>query len=130
MVHEIVKSLDDIIDNFHEFDKIREKHNNVAYERFKLFHHWYHLREENIFAPSKFIGYKGTTLENYCPKTGDGKDGRKTEKILKKYFIEIEINTPKYNLFYKKLEKFASDIDKELRVQVFIHIQKTVIAHA
>jgi len=130
MIHEIVKSLNDITDNFNEFNKIREKCNNVAYERFRFFRHWYYLDKENIFAPSKFIGYKGTTLNNYCPITGDGKDGRKTEKILKKYFIEIKINTPKYNLYYKKLEKFASDIERELRVKVFIHIQKTVIAHA
>jgi len=118
---EPVESLDDIIKNFLEFDKIHENHNNLAYERFKSFKHWYYLQKDKkgIFAPSKFIGYKETTLENYNPKSGDGekggRDGRGSEKILSKYFIDVKKETPDYDLLNKKLEIFASDIGRELR---------------
>lgn len=41
-----------------------------------------------MFAPSKYIGYKEMSAQKYNNKDGTGADGRKTEVVLRKWFIK------------------------------------------
>jgi hypothetical protein len=78
-----------------------------------------------MFAPSKFLGYKGATLENYKHLIIDNHDletsrcdGRDTEPVLKKYFYEIDKGTEEFNKYYGELKKFADNIHRTLNTIV------------
>ena len=50
--------------------------------------HWCAIEEHGrwLFAPSKFVGYENNTADDYLKGAGRGRDGRETEKTLKRWF--------------------------------------------
>jgi hypothetical protein len=110
-----VENFDDIIINFRNFQEISNSVNCLTYDRFSMFYHWYFLPiDGGIYAPSKFIGYKGTTVENYQPHHGTGKHGGETEDILERYFPIVIQSGEQFNYHYEQLERFARALDKKI----------------
>lgn len=106
---DLIESWDEIIENFQNFSSI-EKSNSVARKRLNKFFHWYYLPSRKIFAPSKFLGFKGMTLPTY-----KGKDtATSTQKALKKYFIKLDRNSQEYNLLLIELKDFLKSMGKEV----------------
>ena len=83
-------SWEEILSNARNFDGIRHHRDNKAFERFSNFYHWYYFPEDDIFAPSKFIGYKDTKLDQYAGKGNGGE----TQVVLSNYFTEVPRGTP------------------------------------
>jgi uncharacterized protein (DUF433 family) len=59
---------------------------------------WYALRGDDggwTFAPSKFVGYRYASAEEYLKDSGgEGpRDGRQTERVLEQWFEVVEPNT-------------------------------------
>jgi hypothetical protein len=112
-----VETPEEIIKNFREFMKIKQCRNNPALEVFRVFEdfrHWYYFPEDDAFAPSKYLGYKLATLENY---KGYG-DGRDTVDVLKKYFNELDKHSEEFEHLYKKLERFSEEIGMKLHQRI------------
>lgn len=107
---DLIESWDEIIENFQNFNSSIEISNSVAQERLERFFHWYYFPLLDIFAPSKFLGYKGMTLFTY---KGEG-DGRETQPALKKYFIKLDRDSQKYNELFTKLKIFLKSMGKEV----------------
>ena len=106
----LIENWEDIIENFQNFNSSIETSNSVARDQLSKFFHWYYLPSLDIFAPSKFLGYKGMTLFTY---KSEG-DGRETQPALKKYFIKLDPNSQKYNSLLTKLEDFLKPMGKEV----------------
>ena len=106
----LIESWEEIIENFQNFNSSIEMSNSVAHDRLNKFYHWYYLPSLDIFAPSKFLGYKGMTLFTY---KGKG-TGTRTKQALKKYFIKLDHNSQEYNLLLTKLKAFLKSMGKEV----------------
>lgn len=106
----VIESWEEIIDNFQNFNSSIETSNSVALYRLNQFYHWYYLPSLDIFAPSKFLGYKGMTLFSY---KGEG-TGTRTQQVLTKYFIKLDRNSKEYNSLLTKLKSFLKSMDKEI----------------
>ena len=110
-----------VIENANNFNELTATSDSYVYTVFNNFTHWYYFQESDIFAPSKFIGYKNTTLENY--RRGEGRHGGETEKILKKWFKPLEQNSPLFKEISTKLDKYVRRLDRKVKKNFSIHIE-------
>ena len=78
-----------------------------------------------MLSPSKFIGYKDITIEDYKEGTKRGQsymDGRDTVKQLKEWFQPI--SNENYEFYYKRLEEFLSQYDKKPNKMLQLYYKK------
>lgn len=82
----LITHYEQIVENAKNFNDVLYSggRDSIACKRFSQFSHWYYFPELDIFAPSKFIGYEGTTIDNYV---GAG-HGRKTTETLDEFFVK------------------------------------------
>ena len=106
----LIESWEDIIENFQNFNSSIETSNSIALNRLNRFFHWYYLASLDIFAPSKFLGYKKMDLFTYEGK-GTGTD---TQRALEKYFIKLDHDSQEYNYLLTKLEVFLKSMEKKV----------------
>jgi len=112
---EKVESWDDIVDNLFQFHYALKNENSVPFKRFSQFFHWFYFPQYGEFAPSKFIGYKGTTAEDYI---GAGSGGE-TNQALKHYFIKVDRSSEEFHNLRGKLESFALSVGKKISKKTF-----------
>jgi 5-methylcytosine-specific restriction protein A len=67
------------------FQKVGAERDSDAYRSLNKYFHWYYFEELRGFAPSKFVGYEGTTLETY---KSEG-TGTETTRALGKFFVQV-----------------------------------------
>lgn len=84
----LITSYEQIVENAKNFNDVLYSggRDSIAYKRFSQFSHWYYFPELDIFAPSKFIGYEGTTIDNYVG--ADEGNGGVTTKTLDEFFVK------------------------------------------
>ena len=111
---ELVESATEVTENAQEFSKIKNG-NSIAFYRFSQFSHWYYFPELSVFAPSKFIGYKNTTITSY---QGEG-NGGDTQIVLRKWFRKLEKGTQEHDYISAKLIAFSTSVGKKLYAKVF-----------
>lgn len=105
-----INNWQDIIDNLRQFAYVTKQDRTNTLNRFSSFYHWYYFPKEDAFAPSKFIGYKETTIENY---SGHGSGGE-TQIALAKYFDKLSKDTNYFNTLYHKLNQLALSVGKTI----------------
>lgn len=110
-----VESINEASINAQAFSGVGDSVESVANINFNRFFHWYYFSNLDLFAPSKFIGYKNTNLENYIGQ-GTGTD---TQRVLSKWFVKVEPKTEKYIELRGKLEAFADKIGKSISRKTF-----------
>lgn len=88
--------------------------------------HWYYIKIEDkyVFAPSKFIGYLNNTGQLYYEYTGNGMDGRETERVLRNWFKPVEQGSKLEEELMGKLEEFTRVYDKKVNKRAIIHVLK------
>ena len=107
-----VENYNEIITNFREFQKIDKALSSIVYRRFATFFHWYYLPiDGGIYAPSIFIGYTNTTINNY---PNFERSGFKSEKVLKDFFFEIQSTDKNFSFHYEQLNQFARKLEKNI----------------
>lgn len=97
----------------------------VLRSRLNYFRHWYYFDEIDMFAPSKFIGYKGMNARTYEALTVSGEnklDGKDTEKTLDRFFVEASENA-KDNLI-EKLSTSLYQYGKSINAKGVVHVKK------
>lgn len=110
-----VKSWEGIRRNAHSFNGILKNRDNKVFEVFSRFYHWYYFPDDDIFAPSKFIGYEDTKLDKYaCEGTGGD-----TQIALSEYFTEVPRGTPDHDRLRAKLSQFAARVGKGISRATF-----------
>ncbi len=111
---ETVQNWKEIIDNLRQFSYITRQETSFTLDKFSQFYHWYYFPHEDAFAPSKFLGYRNTTIKDY---EGRGWGGT-TQNTLLKYFDKVPFGSTKFNVLYKKLEDFGSSLNKTLSIRI------------
>ena len=112
---ELIESVNEAAKNAEEFNRIVFNSDSEALRRFSHFFHWYYFPNLGIFAPSKFIGYKNTTIDNY---TGEG-TGTDTQRILPKWFTRVNPASKQYDLLKKKLVEYGRSLGKSIGIKTF-----------
>ena len=109
---QLVENYDQVQANARRFSVVGDHQNTLAYSRFARFRHWYHFPDigENVFAPSKFIGYRGTTIDGY---SGLGNGGA-TERRLNRWFRKCERESRTFDILYERLRQFSKEIGQNL----------------
>jgi 5-methylcytosine-specific restriction protein A len=101
------------------------KNNESIIHKLSQYTHWYYFPEKEIFAPSKFIGYKDNTYNSESAHQGDG---RETEKALARFFRKLKPRHEQQDYFinelYKKLTHLLKQHNKNLKRNAVIHIPK------
>ena len=104
-----IESYNQALNNAIRFQEIRFSDNsNAAMKMLGRFYHWYYFPHIDSFAPSKFIGYKNTSISSY--KGGDTGDGRETQAALKKLFIKLDPADDDTKALEAQLRDFISEI--------------------
>jgi hypothetical protein len=83
---QLIQSIEEAYANAARFQLVSKRHGSIAFQNVGKYFHWYYFPEGKIFAPSKFIGYKGTSVSGYKSE-GTGTD---TTRVLNRYFQKIE----------------------------------------
>ena len=105
-----IQSINEAEQNAKEFNRLTKNSNSEALDVFSQFFHWYYFPNENIFAPSKFIGYRGTTIDNY---DGSG-TGSETQAVLTQWFRKIPPHHSQYQQLQAQLEAYGHSLDKNI----------------
>ena len=87
----LVEDLKEIKENMIQFNKDIKENEELRRRFISHFRQWYYIKELDMFAPSKYIGYKNMNALKYNNKDGTGADGRKTESILGKLLEKKDI---------------------------------------
>ena len=112
---ELIESINEAVQNAEEFNRIAKNSDSEAFRRFSQFFHWYYFSNLDIFAPSKFVGYKNTTIENYV---GDG-TGTDTQRCLSKWFTKVHPTSSQYDQLRAKLEAYGQSLGKSIGKKTF-----------
>lgn len=97
----------------------------VLISRLSNFRRWYYFEEIDLFAPSKFIGYKDMNAKTYEAFAVSGQDklnGMNTEKALKNLFEEVFGNDK--DELIAKLSACLSQYGKSINAMGAVHIRK------
>lgn len=117
----LVTCLDEVYENIIQFNKDLEEE-TVIISQLTQFIHWYYLPELNLFAPSKYIGYRKMNTKKY--NRGFNKSGVESEKILKQWFIKLERTSEESMILIDQLTDTLEKYNKKLRSNAVIHVLK------
>jgi hypothetical protein len=93
---------------------------------------WYCIYDKesktHLFAPSKYIGYKGMNASFYHKENTTGLDGRQTESVLANWYEQIPSFHPQYEDLSEKLRGFCSRFGKKpnslFRISIVLETQE------
>ncbi|MBM7421061.1 MULTISPECIES: hypothetical protein [Chryseobacterium] len=113
---ETIENWDEIVDNFIEFEKLKSTSQSKVLKTYSQFYHWYYWPENEMFAPSKFLGYKNRTIESY----DSSGTGGVTQIALSKFFNKIPKDSKEFNSLYNKLKQISkNNFGKDISSQIF-----------
>ena len=112
---ETVETWEDIVTNFLEFEKLDIVNPSDLLKTYSQFYHWYYWPETELFAPSKFLGYKNRTVESY----NSSGTGGVTQIALSKFFKKISKDSDEFKVLYNKLKQVSkNNYGKDLSSQI------------
>ncbi len=115
----LVTEVDQAIENIRAFD--RNAHSNIR-DMIAYVRHWYAARDLEgrwMFAPAKFIGYAGKTVEAFA---ATALDGRAAENNLKRWFVELEKASKLEQTLMVHLRQATARHGKSLNSLARIHV--------
>ena len=118
-----VKSFLELQNRIKEWSDAFLSGNSVALDAAARTAHWYYSPIYDTFGPSKFIGYKNISLEEYNPNKLDGRDTEQAINKLKEYFL-LKEDHPDFQIYQKKLIQFLSFKNKKQKSNAQIHISE------
>ena len=105
----LIDSLDKAVENVARYQTEVEREPQLA-GRMRQVHAWYAVRSGSgtwHFGPSKFIGYADSTARAYLSRTA-GRDGRRSEAVLKKWFGVVSPETKLGSELEAALQRFLN----------------------
>lgn len=112
---ETIENWEEIVDNFIEFEKLASTSQSKILKTYSQFYHWYYWPERELFAPSKFLGYKNRTIESY----DSSGTGGATQIALSKFFSKIPKESEEFKILFNKLKQISTNnYGKDLSSQI------------
>ncbi|MFW6008313.1 MAG: hypothetical protein ACOCP8_03515 [archaeon] len=87
---DLVENIHEVKENIKKFNNAVKQKNKYITDKLSFFKRWYYDIDNNLFAPSKFIGYRNMTPEKYQKFSQNKLDGRETKNCLKRLSKEIK----------------------------------------
>jgi 5-methylcytosine-specific restriction protein A len=112
---QLIRTWAEALDNLREFSSINNQDPSFALEVFTAFSNWYYFPKDDLFAPGKFLGYRGTTLSGYA---GYG-DGAQAKRALSKFFEPVSKDSDLFMNLKSKLISFGNGFAKTINPQTF-----------
>jgi hypothetical protein len=106
---ELINDLSDAAKNMQQF-KIEVENNIIPLDKIKTFYAWYHIKEQNLFCPSKYIKYKNMTYDMY--NYFDVVRKQYVEESSSKYFHGKVSDIQKYHWFKEVID---TDLENEIK---------------
>ena len=106
-----VENLEQVVENATNFVQNRHEMETTT---LNSFYNWYYFRDLKGFAPNKFIGFVGTTVENYTSEVGNGGDAKEalSERGFRK--IDPEERPLAYRRWLDALKKHLTEIEGKI----------------
>jgi len=122
-------SLTDTQTNIRRYQKELSRSKNLR-SRVSYVRAWYVDRGTNgdwLFAPSKFVGYRFSSAEDYIAEAGHGghRDGRDTERLLASWYQEIDPETRLGRELFAALRAFLGTLNQAPNKLARINISKS-----
>lgn len=105
-----VDNWNDVVNNFAHYQILISRKDSNALSTFSQHYHWYYYPTYDLFAPSKYLGYKRTANEEY---RGRGSGGE-TQKALISFFVELSKTSSTYLQTRAKLDNLAAQLGKKI----------------
>lgn len=117
---EPVRNYEDVLENVKVFHKNLGSSEELT-KRLGYFRHWYYFEEYDTFAPGRFIGYQGISVEMYAKDYHEyiRMDGNDTVRHLKYWFCLV--NNPEKELYIAKLEAMLNLYDKKPNGTIYLY---------
>jgi ElaB/YqjD/DUF883 family membrane-anchored ribosome-binding protein len=121
----LASNINEVIENIKRFQiELNEKNKkNDLVNALGQFSNWFAYKDKSghwIFGPSKFIGYKGISLEAYENKNQNKLDGRQTDAILHQW--KIKPSKEEYEELREKLSLFLNSYRKRIKKTAKIYV--------
>lgn len=111
---ELITSFEEALANAETFQGVSEHTHSKAFINLDHFFHWYYFPEQEIFAPSKFIGYRDADIEGY---TCHGKQAHDAQEALARWFMRLDPDMQGFHEIQDNLERFLSTQGSHLHVK-------------
>lgn len=126
---ELVQSLSEAEKNALRFQHVAKKRDSIAFKQLGRYSHWFYFPDHKAFAPSKFVGYKGTTVANYESR-GTGTD---TTRKLSTFFTKLERPSQVFDNLLEDLSEWLHSLQADVSVKTLsgtggIYLPSQVIA--
>jgi hypothetical protein len=107
-----VTNYEDVLESVRDFNRDLEQVEQMK-DKLRFFRAWYYIPEQDAVGPSKFIGYKGMTAEEYM-RSHTELDGRVTEPVLSQWFNRLERDTLEADFVRKKVMQLLGRYGKSV----------------
>ena len=120
-MEDLVARVDEVIENVRQFNMDLEARSEII-SQLSQFKHWYYIPSLDSFGPSKYIGYRSMDTARY--RRGRDKDGRRTEAILRKWFVPLPEESRGWREMFGRVEDLLLRYGKKPNRNVRIHVPK------
>jgi hypothetical protein len=120
---QLVTSVKECLSNIDRFQS-ELKSNRGLQERLPYARAWYAYRGENgkwLFGPSKFIGYKGLSGDEYT-RISNNIDGRRTEAQISQWFVALHPGDALFDELASELSQFLAKYRKAPSAKMRINV--------
>lgn len=93
-----------------KFQNVGKARDSIAFNNLGKYFHWHYFEELHSFAPSKFIGYKGTTVSSYASQG----TGTETVRALGKIFNKVVRPSQQFDVLAEHLSEWLESFGKTL----------------
>jgi len=112
---QLVSSYKQALVSARRFQRVGSARDSVAFGQLRRYFHWFYFEELASFAPSKFVGYVGTTVENYA-SAGTGTD---TTRVLGRFFSKIQRPSQQFDSLAEQLAEWLDGLGASLSRKTF-----------
>jgi 5-methylcytosine-specific restriction enzyme A len=112
---QLVSSYKQALVSARRFQRVGLARDSVAFGQLRRYFHWFYFEELASFAPSKFIGYGGTNVENYA----SAGTGTETTRVLGKFFSKVQRPSQQFDSLAEQLAEWLNDLGASLSRKTF-----------
>ena len=103
---ELIQSFAEAQTNALRFQDVAKKADSIAFKQLGKYFHWFYFPDHKVFAPSKFIGYRDTTVSNYASQG----TGTATTRTLDKFFTKLERPSQAFDDHFEDLAEWLHSL--------------------
>lgn len=119
MEHSLVTEYDEVINNVKAFNQGLEEGEDLEYQ-LSYFRAWYYVPKLDMVGPSKFIGYKGMTANEYM--NSNDLDGKETVSRLGRWFKDLDEEMPEFRYVDQLTERLLAKYSKRVNSVAWYNI--------